>query len=368
VPLGAGATDVYVDQRYTGSAPSGVQACPFPTITAGLGAAAMLSGTRTVHVAGATPALVYDETSSLTVGANIILEGAGPDMTTISASGACGSATCAVMVASGGALGKFTVTSPGGDAIITEAGSPSPIVKITIASGASGNGLLALGGVELGPSFSANGNGKGVNGGAGVESPQGASGVLHVIGTTNTFNDNKGNGIDVNGAAVLNFEGGTADRNFQGLRLAGTGGAAIVAHSVTSLTAAGNTGPGGFVAYNGQTIKLRASTLTGNSGMGLTFQYVNGGALDIGTAADPGNNTFGGATASDRNTLGGLRVCGVTAANMVTAAGDVWSACAPTQAFLDCATTPTTYSDIDYAGALPSGQMAVKVTACTAGP
>jgi collagen type VII alpha len=369
VALGAGATDVYVDQRYTGASPTGVQACPFPTITQGLAAAATLSGDRTVHVAGATPALIYAEASSLTVDANITLEGDGPNMTTISAAGACGSATCAVQVNAGGTLGGFTVTSPGGDAIVTSDGSPSPAVKIVTASGAQANGLLALGGVELGPNFSANGNGTGSAGGAGVESPQGASGVIHVIGMANTFNENKGNGIDVNGGAILNFEGGAANRNFQGIRLAGSGGSAISGHTITSLTATGNTGPGGVVAYDGQTIKMRSSTLTGNSGVGLYYAYVNGSMLDIGTAQDAGGNVFGGATASNRNTLAGLRVCGVTAANQLPAAGDSWSACAPTQTFLDCGgNTSANYSDILYGPNLASAGVPVDVTSCSVGP
>ncbi len=368
VPLGSGATDVYVDQRYTGSSPTGVQACPFPTITQGLAAAATLSGNRTVHVAGATPALIYAEASSLTVDVNITLEGDGPAKTTISTTGACGSGMCAVQVNAGGTLGGFTVTSPGGDAIVTSDGSPSPAVKVVIASGAKGNGLLAMGGVELGPNFSANGNGTGSSGGAGVESPQGTSGVIHVIGTANTFDDNKGNGIDVNGSALLNFEGGEASRDFQGIRLAGSGGAAISGHTITSLTATGNTGPGGVVAYNGQTIKMRSSTLTGNSGVGLYYAYVNGSMLDIGTAQDPGNNVFGGATASNRNTLAGLRVCGVTAANQLPAAADSWSACAPTQTFLDCGTTSASYSDILYGPNLSAAGVPVDVTSCTVGP
>jgi hypothetical protein len=236
------------------------------------------------------------------------------------------------------------------------------------ASGAHGNGLLALGGAELGPNFSANGNGNGSSGGAGVESPQNASGVLHVIGKANAFDDNKGNGIDMNGAAVLNFEGGEANRNFQGLRLAGPSAGGLSGHSIVALTAHGNIGPGGVVLYSGQTVKMRSSTLTGNSGVGLYYDYINGSTLDIGTAASPGANVFGGATASDRNTVAGLRLCGVTMADQQPAAGDSWSACAPSQTFVDCKATATGYSDILYGPMLASSGVPVNVTACTVGP
>jgi hypothetical protein len=351
---------VYVDQRYTGSMPTGVQACPFTTITQGLAAAASLTGTRTVHVAGATPALVYMEASSLDVGASIILSGDGPAKTTIQAAGTCGSTTCAVAVGGGGVLQGFTVTCSGGSGIVTSDGMPPPAVREVIASGSMNDGLLATSNVDLGPDFSANRNGTG-----GVESPQGAGGVIHVIGTTNTFDNNKGNGIDVSGTATLNFEGGTANGNFQGIRLAGAT-AGIAGHTITSLTASNNSGPGGVVAYNGQTIKMRSSTLTGNTGVGLYYAYVGSSTLDIGTNA-AGGNTFAGSTTANNNGVAGLRLCGVTAASMVSAAGDSWSSCPPAQTFADCSATPKVYSDIDYGPALSAG-MPVAVSGCTVGP
>jgi hypothetical protein len=361
-PLGAGATDVYVDQRYMGSMHTGVQSCPFTTITQGLTAAASLTGTRTVHVAGSTPALVYMEASSLDVTANVILSGDGPGKTTIQASGPCGNTTCAVAVGGGGVLEGFTVTCSGGSGIATSDGMPPPAVRAVLATGSKTDGLIAAANVDLGPGFSANANGAG-----GVESPAGAGGTIHVIGTTNTFDDNMGNGIDVSGTATLNFEGGTANGNFQGIRVAGAT-AAAGGHTITSLTASKNTGPGGVVAYNGQTIKMRSSTLTGNTGVGLYYAYVGSGTLDIGTANDSGGNTFAGATTADNNGLAGLRLCGVTAANMLTAAGDAWSACAPAQTFADCSTAPKNYSDIAYGPALTAAGVPVAVSGCTVGP
>src|SRR5258708_4844115 len=102
-PLSSSATDVYVDQRSTAMPQYGVEACPFPTILQGLAAAARLTGTVTVHVAGATPALTYAETAAVAVPANVVLSGGGAAHTTISANGTCGAGTCAVAVSAGGA-------------------------------------------------------------------------------------------------------------------------------------------------------------------------------------------------------------------------------------------------------------------------
>jgi len=344
--------------------PTGTHACPFTTILAGLKAAVSLNGMITVHVAGASPALVYMESTSVAVASNIILQGDGPNHTTISASGACGNASlvCAVMIAGGGTVDGFTVTSPGGDGIVAAAASAAPVVSNVFANGSKGAGILALGGVEIGPNTSVDGNGSN-----GVESPQGASGVLHVAGTGNSFDKNMGNGIDVNGSVTLNFEGGTASGDFQGIRLAGVApsGGTPVTHTITSLVAQDNTGPGGVVAYNGQTIKMRSSTLTNNSGVGLFYNYLNGSTLDIGDANNAGNNTFGGTTA--RNGGAGLRLCGVSGANSQNAGSDSWGSCAPTQTFLACDTAPASYSDVIYAPALSAG-VPVVAAPCSVGP
>lgn len=353
-----------MDKRYAGAMPTGTHACPFTTIADGLKAAAGLNGMITVHVAGSSPALVYMESSSLAVASNVVLQGAGPNQTTISASGTCGNVSllCAVMLAAGATIDGFTVTSTGGDGIVAQAGNAAPVISNVSANGSKGNGILALGSVEIGPNSSASGNGS-----AGVESPQGAAGVLHVVGTGNAFDKNAGNGIDVNGTAALNFEGGTASGNFQGIRLAGVAasGGTAVTHTITSLVAQNNTGPGGVVAYNGQTIKMRSSTLTNNTVVGLFYNYVNGSTLDIGTAVSPGNNVFGGATS--RNGGAGLRLCGVTGAASQDAEGDSWGNCPPTQTFLACDTAITTYSDVVYAPALTAGAPVVAAT-CTVGP
>src|SRR5580692_1286135 len=77
-PLASNAPDIYVDETYTGSKQTGVQACPFTTILQGLTAAqGSMAEVRNVHVAGGSPAYVYKEASPPVVGTGIILLGAG---------------------------------------------------------------------------------------------------------------------------------------------------------------------------------------------------------------------------------------------------------------------------------------------------
>jgi hypothetical protein len=363
-PLPAGATDVYVDQRYSGATPTGAAACPFKTIAEGIAAANNLTGARTVHVAGDITTINYAEASAITVGTGITLRGDGPLRTKITASGTCGGGTCAVMVQSGGALDGFTVVSPNGDGITATAGNVAPALRNVSANGSKGNGVVALGSVDLGPVFTASNNG-----GSGVESPLAATGSIHVIGLTNAFDNNGGNGIDMNGTATLTFEGGTANGNFQGVRLAGmpsAGGPGV--HQITRLTANGNKGPGGVVAYYGQSIKMRSCTLLANVNVGLLYNYAGNSTLDIGTAAnDPGNNTFAVATVANRNAKAGVRLCAAKGLATQPGFGDTWSACPPQQSPLACDTAITNYSDIVYAPAAAATDPIVATT-CTVGP
>jgi len=360
-PLPAKATDVYVDQAFTGTPRTGAPACPLLTIAEGIAVAVSLGGSSTVHVAGAVPALVYKETGPPTIVAGVTLQGEGASQVTIDASGTCTTTTCAVIVEGGGVLDGFTVTSAAGDGVETSASSPAPVVRNVNATGSMGNGIMALGALELGPNVSASGNGNG-----GLQSPVTASGVVHVVGTANSFDNNAGNGINFDGTATLNFEGGSANGNAQGLRL---GGAATGAHTVTSLTATGNTGPGGFVAYNGQTIKLRSSVLMANAGVGLLYNAANGSTLDLGTGpAAMGGNTFGGVTATGRNAKGGLRLCSTAAVVVQPAYGNDWSSCPPTQTAVACGATIGSYSDVVYGVGAAMAVAPVVATACALGP
>ncbi len=357
-PLTSASTDIYVDPRFTGSPRTGAEACPLPTILAGITAATTLGGARTVHVAGAIPALVYDESTSITVGSGITLVGGGALQTTIVAAGPCtSSGTCAVLVEPGGILDGAAVVSHAGDGIWTTAGSPQPIVRNAAADGSTGNGIVALGSVQLGPNISASNNGK-----AGVESPAMSTGTVHVVVGLNTFDKNGGNGLDFSGGAGLLFEGGSASNEGQGIRLAST---PPTSHSISSLTAKNDTGPGAVVVYGGQTLKLRSSTLLSNTNTGLLYDYVNGSALDLGTASDPGKNVFGGATAKNRNGTAGITLCSVP--STVSASADSWSTCPPSQTAIVCGQTlVSTYTDVAYQG---SGATVNPVSgSCTVGP
>jgi hypothetical protein len=341
-PLTSASTDIYVDSRFTGTPATGAQSCPLHTIQLGLAAAKTLGGPRTVHVAGFTPALVYDETGPLTVGPGITLQGAGVLTTTISASGSCmtgnATGTCAVIVQGGGIVDGFTIVSPGGDGLWTlpPGSSPTPLIRNIAASGSKNDGIVAYGSVDLGPNIGASQNGN-----AGVESPAGSTGVVHVLAGVNGFNANKGNGIDLSGAASLTFEGGTASGDFQGVRLASNPPAS---HSITGLTAKSNTGTG-VVVYGGQTLKVRSSTFVGNAGSGLYYAYVGTSTLDLGTSGASGGNVFGGATG--RNTTAGLTLCNAPASQL--ADGDSWVSCQPTQTAIVCGTITTgSYTDVAY--------------------
>jgi hypothetical protein len=122
-----------------------------------------------------------------------------------------------------------------------------------------------------------------------------------------------------------------------------------------------------LVAYFGQTIKLRSSVLLGNAGVGFLYSYASGSTLDIGTATDPGNDTFGTATVATRNGKAGLRLCNSGAAGSLPADGDLWSVCPPVQTSLACDGTLGAYSDIVY-GATSTVVAPVAVGSCTTGP
>jgi hypothetical protein len=360
VPLANNATDVYVDQRYTGANPTGVAACPLPTISAGMAAAATLSGTRTVHVAGATPALVYNEPIRVLVGANVILQGDGPTKTTISASGAGAGGPCAVHVQGGAVLDGFTVVSPGGDGVRADTLIPAPIVKNVSAIGSTGNGIVALGAIEIGPNVVASNNG-----GQGVSST-GTTGVVHVIGAggSNAFDGNGANGIDIEGA-TLQFEGGKATNNtFNGIRF-GLPGAIGTTHTVTGLVAKNNNA--GIASFNGQNLKIRSSDLLANKTYGLQYNYAAGYTLDLGVANDTGGNTFGGAAVATNNPKAGIYLCNSRGAGTQPARGNAFAACPPTHmAVAGCAATPAAYADVAYAPAAVGDP--VIAAACTVGP
>ncbi len=360
--LPAGATELYVDKRYAGVS-TGSVTCPFTTITAALAIGGSFLGTRTIHVSGAVVPVVYNEASSIVIPANVIVVGDGPGKTSITASGPCGSTTCAVNVFAGGTLDGFTVLSASGDGIVTAAGSPPPIVKNVNANGNKSSGIECFGAAEIGPNVSANRNGL-----QGLVSS--GSGLVHIGGSPISFDSNVANGIDIEGNATLKFDGGTAVGNgLNGLRLAwtaptlGTG----PLHTVTGLVATGNKN-NGIGAYNGQNFKLRSSKLLNNLNYGIYYGYVGTSSMDLGAVGDLGNNIFGTAASATRNTKAGLYLCKSRGAATQPGEGDSWSTCAPTQASIaGCDTAPVSYVDVAYIPAV-AGDPVVATTSCIIAP
>ncbi len=357
VALASNATDVYVDKRYAGATSTGTAACPFTTILAGISAAASLTGSRTVHVAGAVPTLVYAESAPVAVNTNVTLLGDGPAKTKISASGTCGAGTCAVMVNGGGVVDGFTIVASTGDGIAAALTSPAPIVRNVAASGSMGNGILALGAIVLGPNIVVSNNG-----GQGVSST--GTGVVHVINGTNVFDSNGANGINLEGGATLQFDGGSAAGNrFNGIRFGATG--SLATQTITGLVATGNAS--GVSAFGGQSIMLRSSSLLTNSNYGLFYSYAIGSVLDLGVANGLGANVFGGATVAKRNTKAGMYLCRSRGPATQVAAGDMFAACAPTQTTLaGCDVAPSAYTDVAYAPAVAGDPVAANP--CSIGP
>ena len=358
--LASGASDVYVDKRYAGASSTGVAACPFTTIAAGVAAAANLTGTRTVHVAGDVPALVYAETGAVTVATNVILLGDGPAKTKISASGTCGLRTCAVSVSGSGVLDGFTVVSPMGDGITTAVAVSPPVVRNVVASGSKGSGILPQGAVDLGPHVVASNND-----GEGVSSTGG--GIVHVVsaaGVANAFDHNGANGINVEGASLV-FEGGTAVGNtLNGIRF-GAAGSLTAGHAILGLVATGNAT--GVAAFNGQNLKVRSSTLLTNSNYGLAYSYVTGYTLDLGGVGDLGNNKLGGATISVRNAKAGIYLCHSRGPATQSADGDFFAQCPPIVTSLSgCDTAPGVYTDVAYVPTVVGSPLSA--ASCTVGP
>lgn len=367
--LSSDATDVYVDQRYSGATPTGSQSCPFITILDGINAPMTSGISRTIHVAGDSPALLYQEATRVLVGPGVTLLGDGADQVTISASGACASKTCAIHVQSGGILDGFQVTCPQGSGIVTAALQPSSqpaAVRNIIASNSAANGIVALGDVELGPGIVANGNGL-PNNGHGV-SAEGA-GLVHIHAsqdTVNQFSNNAWHGINVAAGSLLQFDGGEALNNGNnGIRLDQQCAQPPAVHVIQGLKATGN--PNNGVAVYGGSLKLRSSTLLANGHNGLSFTYAAGNQLDAGTVQEPGGNVFGGQTTSYNNTNAGTYVCNsATTASVQPFYGNDWSSCPPTQASVaTCGTIPSAYADLVSAAATTPS---VSIPACTVGP
>lgn len=367
--LPSNAPDVYVDQRFKGASPNGTQTCPFQTIIDVIGVPIDPGVTRTIHVAGASPALVYDEPARVLVNSGITLLGDGPDKVTISASGQCAGLTCAVHVMSGGAIDGVTVTSPTGNGIVTGGVKPSyppAAVRQVVVRDSAANGIVALGAVDLGPAIVVSHNG-GTVGGHGVAADGPGQVYVHAGGQgVNKFDNNSAHGINVGSGAWLVFEGGEATGNGNnGIHFDQKSAPPPTVNSISGLVANGNSNYGIAVYFGSLT--LRYSILLGNTNGGLYFEYPNGAQLDLGTYSDPGMNTFGSAVAASRDGIAGIFIC-CTATNwvFVSAVGNLWSSCYPPILSMQaCSMMPNSYSDIVTA---PPSTVGLDTSNCTVAP
>lgn len=321
--LGASDKDVWVDGATT--KPSvGTAACPFKTIreATDLGA---VSG-RTIHVKAGN----YAETGALKVKDGVKLLGEGVGSTKVTAAGACAEATCAVEVAAGGALEAIAVTSSG-HGVVTADGTAPAILKNVLVTDAQ-DGIVVLGGAEIGPSVQVNKNEKN-----GLRAK--GSKTVKITGSGNEANENDENGILAEGSARIELSGATTASNNKGhgVHLKSTTPTTTAGqHVITGLTAKlnGMTSAGTFVAASSgvhveatSSLKLRDSVLLQNGQNGLTVIFGTN-ALDVGTTGDGGGNTFSVSTTTNRNRRAAMCLENTGGTGTQPANGNKWAACA----------------------------------------
>jgi hypothetical protein len=153
--------------------------------------------------------------------------------------------------------------------------------------------------------------------------------ISNVSGATTSFNGNSEHGILVDGQATVSITGtanlamlgtGTVEANanqFAGLVIAQTPklGATLTPCSVDGFTVYGTKGGNGIRIEGGSLVKVRNSVALGVTGDGIhvetnvvgTTRYNDVSGIDLGTAADPGNNLVQAAVTAETN--GGVGIC-----------------------------------------------------------
>ncbi len=433
--LGGSTEEVYVDKGVARTG-TGTAQCPFATIVEATSLAAPAASVtrRTIHVRGNTSAPDYNETQAILLAPRVTLtsnyDAASPGgvaTVRINARGDCAtlagaSVFCAVGMDNDARLELVTVrvtTGPTtGNGVLTTATLPTgtssaPTIVDVAAENAQEAGIRVLGSAVIGPRVTSTGNQNGVNVGRATGLPQSTLTVHDVLTSpgmpSNSFSDNRGNGMSIFGDTVATIEGASITNNGgqgvvvgtpytatttvshhftnvhidnnanNGLRVvagevrvmvgsfvntfsnnrngygiqATTGDAvgdcrvildpsmtgstyaiahqassnsmggillnratppATAPHQIASLEArqngtAANLGAGIYVQVvgaNQSSLVLRGSTLLQNRGQGLRFQLAPTNSLDIGTATSGGYNTFGDATAANRNGKSGI--------------------------------------------------------------
>jgi hypothetical protein len=369
VPVGPGSSSLYVDAA---ALPGGTGSfgCPVKTIRQALGVGKNMGVLRTVHVAAGN----YAESDVVSIGSEItvVSEGGSSTITGGSSSNCSGiSDKCVARLEGSATLDGFVVDASG-VAVGVAAGSggtPAKIANSTIKNAAK-TGLVTFNSVDV-TNVHVDDNGD--------SNVWVRNGTFHVLPGTNSFDRSKGVGGSASGSfvpaagilvfngATLNFEGGTANGNQAGIQF-DWGSSSSTKQSISGLTAMNNRAWGLMLPQGQKAVILRKSTLVKNSTGGAYLGYDSSSSnnFDLGTLADPGGNTIGGAV--DKNTKVGIFICHAPAA--VSAEGSKFTVCPPSQVSVPgCDTMPASYADVGYATTISVGSGGPVVdTTCTVGP
>jgi len=358
--LPAQPSEVFVDRASTASS-IGTAACPFHSIVEATSLPAPdATHPRSIRVAGAIPAQVYNEAALIAIAPHLAIVGAGETQVAITGGGACTSmiAGCTISIAGGGGLRGVTVSNPTGNALEVVGGAGAALIDHVIASGSMRAGFLVRGPVTLDHVEARDNQGDGLNAKAGV-----------VTVVASKFINNQGDGLDIDQGATLDLTGGQIHNNkSRGVLLHNGTQSTALMHRITGADIQQNLFAGVDCAGNAS-LRLRGTTMFQNE-LGVLFQ-VGANQLDIGTAADPGNNIFAGATAVNRNVRAGLCMEQTPATPVQQVEANAWTACPPPQRKITgpfCVSN-NTYSDIAYVPAVTtSGAPAIPPTTCAIGP
>ena len=355
--VGCGVLDlaeVVVDKASTAMS-LGTATCPFHSITEALALPAPTSARRIrVHAGTYTEPVLLSIPTLVTLEgvANVVIGGAG---------GACAvtvAPSCTVSLAGGATLRAVTVTNTTGNAVEVRTGTgPARIEQVT-ATTAKQNGFAVRADVIVDQSFALDNDADGLD-----------ARTASVTITSSEFRLNAGHGLDIDQGATLALTG-TKIHNNQGRGILLHNGSQLVslAHTITNADIQQNLFAGIDVATNAS-LTLRGTTMYQNE-FGILFGVGSTNQLDIGTAAQAGNNIFAGTTLVNRNVRAGLCMerTGSTATQIDE--GNSWRVCPPPQRKITgpfCVSN-NTYSDIAFVPAVStSGSPALVPATCTVG-
>lgn len=334
----------------------GTANCPFHTIAEALALSAPTSARKVTVRAG-----TYTEPLLLSIPALVTLEGEGA-VTIGGSGGACLVAiapSCTVSLAGGATLRKVTVTSATGNAIEVRSGTGAAHIEQVVATTAKTNGIAVRADVVIDQSAVLDNDADGLD-----------ARTATVTVTASEFRLNSGHGLDIDQGATLALSN-TKIHNNQGRGVLLHNGTqfTVLAHTITNADIQQNLFAGIDVASNAS-LTLRGTTMYQNE-FGVLFMTGSTNKLDIGTAAQAGNNIFAGVTAVNKNVRAGVCMENTGQAATQVVEGNTWRVCPPPQRKITgpfCVSN-NTYSDIAYVPAVStSGSPALVPASCTVGP